>query len=78
MQKFQLQIVKDGNTDTVTSTPYKKASLEIYENGEYWVEAKIKVDGNTSDAFNTIKINSLSEKIEPLELGDIPEKQIGY
>jgi minor extracellular serine protease Vpr len=67
---------KNGNTDTVTSTPHKKASLEIYENGEYWIDAKIKVGENTSDAFNTIKINSLSEKIDRLELGNIPEKQI--
>jgi len=67
---------KNGNTDTVTTTPDKEASLEIYENGEYWIDAKIKVNGNTSDAFNTIKINSLSEKIEKLELRDIPEKQI--
>ncbi len=74
--KISITNSKNGNTDTVTSTPYKKASLEIYENGEYWVNAKIKVAGNTSDAFNTIKINSLSEKIERLELRDIPEKQI--
>jgi len=74
--KISITNSKSGNTDTVTSTPYKKASLEIYENGEYWIDAKIKVGGNTSDAFNTIKINSLSEKIERLELGDIPEKQI--
>ena len=67
---------KNGNTETITSTPHKKTSLEIYENGEYWIDAKIKVGGNTSDAFNTIKINSLSEKIEKIELTNIPEKQI--
>jgi minor extracellular serine protease Vpr len=61
---------------TTTTTPNKKTSIEIYENGEYWIEAKIKVNGNTSDAFNTIKINSLSEKIEKIELTNIPEKQI--
>ena len=60
----------------MTSTPHKNASLKIYENGEYWVDAKIKVGGNTSDAFNTIKINSLSEKTDRLEIGNIPEKQI--
>ena len=67
---------KSGNTDTITTTSDKKTSLEIYENGEYWIEAKIKINGNTSDAFNTIKINSLSEKIEKIELRNIPEKQI--
>ena len=33
------------------STPDKKTSLEIYENGEYWINAKIRVDENTSNAF---------------------------
>jgi len=67
---------ENGNTDTITTTSNKKTSLEIYENGEYWIDAKIKIDGNTSDAFNTIKITSLSEKIEKIELRGIPEKQI--
>jgi minor extracellular serine protease Vpr len=64
---------KNGNTYTTTATPDKKTALEIYENGEYWIDAKIRVDENTSNAFYTIEITSLSEKIE---LMDIPEKQI--
>lgn len=64
---------KNGNTHTTTATPDKKTSLEIYENGEYWIDAKIRVDENTSNAFYTIEITSLSEKIE---LMDVPEKQI--
>ena len=64
---------KNGNTHTITATPDKTTSLEIYENAEYWINAKIRVDENTSNAFHTIKITSLSEKIEIM---DIPEKQI--
>ena len=74
--KITITNSKNGNTDTVTTTLDKKVSLEIYENGEYWINAKIKIDGNTSDAFNTIKITSFSEKVEKIELRDIPEKQI--
>jgi minor extracellular serine protease Vpr len=74
--KITITNSKNGNSDTTSVTPDKKASLEIYENGEYWVDAKIKINGNTSEAFNTIKINSLSEKIEKSELRDIPERQI--
>jgi minor extracellular serine protease Vpr len=74
--KISITNSKNGNMDTTTTTPNKKTSIEIYENGEYWIEAKIKVNGKTSDAFNIIKINSLSEKIEKMELIDIPEKQI--
>ena len=74
--KITITNSKNGNTDTITTTSDKKTSLEIYENGEYWIDAKIKIDENTSDAFNTIKITSLSEKIEKIELRNIPEKQI--
>ena len=74
--KITITNSKNGNTDTITTTSDKKTSLEIYENGEYWIEAKIKGENNTSNAFNTIKVTSLSEKIEKIELRDIPEKQI--
>jgi minor extracellular serine protease Vpr len=74
--KITITNSKNGNTDTITTTSDKKTSLEIYENGEYWIEAKIKSENNTSNAFNTIKVTSLSEKIEKIELRDIPEKQI--
>jgi len=42
---------KNGNTYSITATPDKKTSLEIYENGEYWIDAKIRVDENISNAF---------------------------
>jgi hypothetical protein len=50
--------------------------MKIYENSEYWIEAKIMSDGKTTDAFDLIKINSISEKTEVIELRNIPEKQI--
>jgi len=68
---------KDGKTDTTTATPNKKASIEIYENGEYWIDAKIRVKGNTTNAFNTIDINSLAENSHRSEIIDFPVKQIG-
>ena len=68
---------KDGTTSTTTTTPDKKASIGIYENSEYWIDAKIRVNGNTSNAFNTIEINSLEENYDRIDIPDIPEKQIG-
>lgn len=68
---------KDGKTHTTTATPNKEASMEIYENAEYWIDAKIRVNGNSSDAFNTIKISSLPENSNGLDILDIPERQIG-
>jgi len=75
--KISVTNSKDGKTDTTTITPNKKAFIEIYENAEYWIDAKIRVNENTTDAFSTIQINSLSEKGNRLEIIDIPEKQIG-
>ena len=68
---------KDGSSSTTTTTPDKKASIEIYKNSEYWIDAKIRVNGNTSNAFNTIEINSLEENYDGIDIPDIPEKQIG-
>ena len=75
--KISVTNSKDGKTDTTTATPNKEASMEIYENAEYWIDAKIRVNGNSSDAFNTIKISSLPENSSGLSILDIPERQIG-
>jgi len=75
--KISVTNSKDGKTDTTTVTQNRIASIEIYENAEYWIDAKIKVNGNTSSAFNTIKISSLPENSYRLEIIDIPEKQVG-
>jgi len=68
---------KDGDIQTTTTTPNKKATVKIYKNSEYWIDAKIRVNGNTSDAFNTIEISSLSENQNNANIIEIPEKQIG-
>lgn len=67
---------KDGKIETVTATPFKKASVEINENAEYWVDAKIRVGENSSNAYNTIVVSSLSENHNGLDITDIPKKQI--
>ena len=67
---------KNEITDITTITPGKNSTIEIYENAEYWIDAKIRVNGITSNAFNTIKISTLSDNNEGLKI-DIPEKQIG-
>ena len=66
----------DGRTHTTTTTPYKEASIEVYENSEYWIDAKIRVNGNTTSTFNTIKINSLDENQSKISFLEIPERQI--
>ena len=68
---------KDGSKQIVTVTPNKKTSIEIYENSKYWIDAKIRVNGNTSNTFNTIEINSITENPNRINIIEIPEKQIG-
>ena len=67
---------KDGKVKTTTMTPNKKATIEIYENSEYWIDAKIKTNGNTTSAYNTIEITTLPENIQRWDIS-IPVKQIG-
>ncbi len=67
---------KDGKTETITATPERDASIRVNENAEYWIDAKIKVEGKTFDAYNTIEVNSINEDQNEFELLDIPEKQI--
>ena len=74
--KISVTNSKDGKTDTTTTIPNKESFIEIYENSEYWIDAKIRVKENTSDAFSTIKINSLPRDSQRTEIIDVPERQI--
>ena len=67
---------KDGRVDTTTIMPNKNATIDIFENAEYWIDAKIRVDGNSTSAYNTIDITTLPDNIQRPYI-DIPMKQIG-
>lgn len=67
---------ESGKTNTITTTPEKNASIKVNENLEYWIAAKIQIDGESFDAYNTIKVNSVNQNNNELELPNIPEKQI--
>ncbi len=63
-------------TDVVTATPNKNAKIRINQNGEYWIEAKIKSNDQTLDAYSTIIANSIDETQNDFEIRDIPQRQI--
>ncbi|WP_048109396.1 S8 family serine peptidase [Nitrosarchaeum koreense] len=63
-------------TDVITATPNKDAKMRINQNGEYWIEAKIKSNDQTLDAYNTIIANSIDETQEDFEILDIPQRQV--
>lgn len=72
--KISITNSKDGTVKVTSATPSRDASIQVYENSEYWIEAKIKVDDETYDAFNAIQINSVSQESRQFEL-DIPHRQ---
>ena len=72
--KISITNSKDGKIYSTTATPDKDAVIEIYENTEYWIDAKIRVNGNTSSAYNIIDVRTVEER-ERFEL-DIPERQM--
>lgn len=68
---------KDEKIETTTITPERNLPIKVNENSEYWIHAKIKSDGKTFDAYNTILVNSVNKNTKSgLELQNIPEKQI--
>ncbi|NOQ44917.1 MAG: S8 family serine peptidase, partial [Nitrosopumilus sp.] len=76
--KISVTNSKDGSTDITSATPGQIVSMNVYENGEYWVESKIRVGEESLDAFNIIEVDSvLAGSSKPFELFDLPEKQIG-
>jgi len=63
-------------TDVITATPNKDAKIRINQNGEYWIEAKIKSKDQTLDAYNTIIVDSVDETQDDFEIIDVPQRQL--
>ena len=77
--KISVTNSNDGKIDTVQLLPQtkKSASIPIYENGEYWIDAKIRVGDNSTDAFNTIIVKTLPEDSSRPQFVDLPLRQMG-
>ena len=68
---------KTGEVDSTSARPYKKSNIPVFENGEYWIEAKIEADKKIFDAFEKIDVKFANENnFEISRLIKIPEKQI--
>jgi minor extracellular serine protease Vpr len=64
--------------DTTSATPTKNGEVTVYEPGLYWVEAQIRVNGDTFEVYETANVKSAT-KNEPLEFLNtlnIPERPI--
>ena len=57
-----------GKTDTITSTSSKSIVYDLMENGEYFIESKIRFNENSTTTFNVIKVNGISDKKSDFEI----------
>jgi len=76
----KISLIKAG-TDEMTSTsvtPQEIGSLPVYEKGQYWILAQIKVSNETEEAYQTILVNETAQKnIFDLQYTiGIPAKQV--
>ncbi len=74
--KISVTNSKDGKTSTTTMTPSRQGFIEIFENSEYWIDAKIKSGKNTSRAFSAINVSTMEEKLQRFGFIELPERQI--
>ena len=75
--KISVTNSKNGMTETTSSIPGKDTSIQVKENSEYWIDAKIRVNDRTSDAYNTVIVNSVKDvNRSGFDFSDIPQKQV--
>jgi len=65
-----------GESDTTSATPNKNGKLTVSKNGQYWIEAKINVNGETFDAYETVEVKSASSNSNVFDSLDMPERQL--
>ncbi|MGA0295997.1 MAG: S8 family serine peptidase [Nitrosopumilaceae archaeon] len=76
--KISVTNSKDGSTETISTNPGKVATMNVYENGEYWIQTNVRTEEDSFDAFDVIEVNSvLPGTTKPFDWFGIPEKQIG-
>jgi len=76
----KISVINQNNViiDTTSATPSKDATITVYDPGQYWIESKIRVNGETIDAYEIIEVTSTLEKkgFDPFGALDIPEKPL--
>jgi minor extracellular serine protease Vpr len=61
----------------ISITPKKFESLKLYDAGKYWIEANVRSDGNTFDAYEVYDIKEdLSEQKPIVEDSELPERAL--
>jgi len=75
--KISITNKETGKKFTESITPNKNSELIVYQPGEYWVDAKIKNNNETSSAYTTIQVEKVMRDKENFEnMLNLPEKPI--
>ena len=74
--KITITNQETGKEYTTSSTPNSDAQVQIFENGDYWVDAKITSDGQTFDAYEKVSIHSTNGDVDVFGIIGIPERTL--
>jgi minor extracellular serine protease Vpr len=59
----------DGRlVDSVSITPTKDQSITVGNSGKYWVQAELKTENDTTSVYNTIVVESASNKLVDIDI----------
>jgi minor extracellular serine protease Vpr len=76
----KISVINHDNSiiDTTSVTPDKDAKITVYDPGEYWIESKVRVDGETLDAYEIVEVTSTQDKkgFDPFGDLEVPEKPL--
>ena len=64
--------------DTTSATPSKKGQITVYEPGKYWIEAQVRVDGETFETYEIVFVESVTknQSLEFFNMLNVPERPI--
>ncbi len=64
--------------DTTSATPTKEGKITVYKPGQYWVEAQIRVNGETFETYETVQVKTAAQNkpLEFLNMLNVPERPI--
>jgi len=67
-----------GIIDTTSVTPKKDGKITVYKPGLYWIEAQIRVNGETFEIYETVQVKTATQNkpLEFLNILNVPERPI--
>jgi len=76
--KISVSDKDNGIIDTTSATPTKDGKITVYKPGQYWVEAQIRVNGETFEIYETVQVKTAAQNkpLEFLNILNVPERPI--